>query len=72
MDGEALTVIALSTWREHDRIDQSLDHQQRPNSCTQLSDELPPFHAGAFVKVHHSHVPMDADESEEYGAAVEM
>lgn len=72
MDGEALTVAAFFTWRKHERVDQRLDQKQDPNSCTQLPDKLLPFHAGASVEVHHSCVPVDADECEENGAAVEM
>ena len=72
MDAEALMLTALFSWRKHGSIDQRLDQQQRPNYCTQLPDKLLLFHAGVSVEVHNGCVPMDADESEEYSAAVEM
>lgn len=72
MDGEALTVAALFTYRKYDSVDQSLKQQQRPNSCTQLPDKVLLLHAGASIEVHHGCVPMEANEGEEYGAAIEM
>lgn len=72
MDGETLTAPFVFAGREQDCIDQSLDRQQTPHTCTEFSNKSLPLEAAAFVEVHHSNVAMDADESKKYSAAVKM
>lgn len=71
IEGETLRIV-LIFFADDDGEDERLQNEQKPNSCAELLDEPLAFHARAPFELHHRLVAMDADEGEEYGAAVKV